>query len=787
MTTPLLHAQLDYPLPREVAVGRGTALFASGWCFCPDAEIRSLALIVDGQTQPLMAYGMSRRDILQAYHRGRDARAAARSPADSFGDPALRSVRSGFWGFAQLFPRSDHSCRTLGLRAELEDGSVASVELASVREVSRTNRVELTRRWSSPERRVAICMATHDPAPDLLTRQLESIRNQTHPGWVCIISDDCSRAERFSFLRQAIGDDPRFVITRSERRLGFYGNFERVLSLVPADADYVALADQDDDWHPDKLETLLAEIGGAQLVYSDARIVAASGELVATTYWSRRRNNHSSLTSLLLTNSVTGAASMFRRELLDYALPFPPAQFAHFHDHWIALTALALGEIAFVERPLYDYVQHGEASLGHAAAARARPQRGRWWRRSSRERLGQWREQYFGDVCRLMQFATVLRMRCAERLAPAKRAVLERFMRAEHSFPSLAAVAVRGTRELVGQPATLGAEWLVSRAFAWRRLVALTNRPWLPERARLGATPPRELLREHKRDGLRGTAPAVLAEKIGPLDLIVRDDVPRRVNVLIPTIDLEHFFGGYIAKLNLARRLGERGIRVRIITVDPVEPLPHLWTQRLESYSGLAGVFDLLEVEFGHEEPWIEISPSDRFIATTWWTAHIAHSALDQVHGNSFLYLIQEYEPFTFPMGSYAALARASYGLPHHALFSTELLRDYFRRHRIGVYSAGAAAGDAMSIAFENAITPIEPPTAEVLTGRRTRRMLFYARPEPHAARNMFELGILAIRRAIADDCLTANWELNGIGTVRSESRIPLGGGRELRLLPRSE
>ena len=47
------------------------------------------------------------------------------------------------------------------------------------------------------------------------------------------------------------------------------------------------MADQDDFWHPDKLETLLAAIGDAQLVYSDARIVDPDGELIADTYWSR--------------------------------------------------------------------------------------------------------------------------------------------------------------------------------------------------------------------------------------------------------------------------------------------------------------------------------------------------------------------------------------------------------------------------------------------------------------------------------------------------------------------
>ena len=87
----------------------------------------------------------------------------------------------------------------------------------------------------------------------------------------------------------------------------------------------------------------------------------------------------------------------------------------------------------------------------------------------------------------------------------------------------------------------------------------------------------------------------------------------------------------------------------------------------------------------------------DTFVATTWWTAHIAHAAVTASGRERFLYLIQEYEPFTFPMGSYAALAAGSYGLPHTALFSTELLRGYFRAHGIGVYADGDEAGDRAS------------------------------------------------------------------------------------------
>jgi hypothetical protein len=260
------------------------------------------------------------------------------------------------------------------------------------------------------------------------------------------------------------------------------------------------------------------------------------------------------------------------------------------------------------------------------------------------------------------------------------------------------------------------------------------------------------------------------------------------VNLLIPTIDLDHFFGGYIAKFNLASALAERGLRVRLVTVDPVAPLPRSWQRTLESYSGLDGFFERVEVEFGRESQGLEVSRSDRFIATTWWTAHIAGEALRSLGGDSqrFLYLIQEYEPFTFPMGTYAALAAESYNLPHNALFSSELLRDYFRRHGIGVYAGGDASGDEASRSFENAITALPPPDAAEFARRDARKLLFYARPEPHAARNMFELAVLGLGRAVDEGAFAGGWELNGIGSLEAGRRIEIRDGVALKLLPRT-
>jgi glycosyltransferase involved in cell wall biosynthesis len=708
-----------------------------------------------------MAHGMPRLDLLRA--------------AD-----VATSYRAGFWGLAQIAAGGD-TCE-LALRARFQDGREVVSELARIVIAGEPEPVP-------GEPLVAICMATFEPPLELFRRQVDSIRAQTLSDWVCVVSDDCSDPARFAQIEEVLAGDPRFVLSRSDRRRGFYHNFERALSLAPAGARYVAMADQDDVWHPDKLATLVAAIGDARLIYSDQRIISEAGDLIAETYWGQRGNNHSSMLSLLVANSVTGAASLFPRDLLDDALPFPPAQFAHFHDHWIALTALALGEIRFVDRPLYDYVQHGQATLGHAAANRMTGIRDRLSsaRRGPRERIRLWRMHYFVDVCRLIQYATVLRLRCGHRMSARKRRALDRFVRADRSLLPVAGLAVRGARELVrGRPETLGAEWMLAYAFAWRRALSATVREQPQRGLRLDAVPPPVL---DPRPGARAPGDPDLravAEKIAPLRLAVSDDAPRRINILIPTIDLQHFFGGYIAKLNLARRLAERGLRMRIVTVDPVGALPRSWARDVESYSGLAGVFDAVEVAFGRESQGLEVSRDDTFVATTWWTAHIARAALRSVAADRFLYLIQEYEPFTFPMGSHAALASESYGFPHRALFSSELLRDYFRRHGIGVYADGAVEGDRASAAFENAITTVDPPTAGELTARRPRRLLFYARPEPHAARNMFELGVLALSQALERGAFARDWSLHGIGTVRSGRRLHLGGGDWMDLLPRS-
>jgi glycosyltransferase involved in cell wall biosynthesis len=326
---------------------------------------------------------------------------------------------------------------------------------------------------------VAVCMATFDPDPALLERQISSLREQTHEAWLCLISDDGSSAERFERLRALTAEDSRFALSRSEERLGFYLNFERALEMVPQEAAFVALADQDDRWYPEKLDALLAARGDAQLVYSDMRIVDETGRVSADTFWRSRRNNHTNLASLLLANTVTGAASLFPRRLLDLALPFPPPVGDPFHDQWIASVALATGEIAYLDKPLYDYVQHSDAARGHDAAMRewdpGRLLSPRHPRQSLRQVAAHGQRSYETNVRRIALSAQTIEERAAGALEPRKARAVRRVARLG-GLGSAAWLALRSLRRLAGRNETMGIELSLLTAIVWHRLAVARAR-----------------------------------------------------------------------------------------------------------------------------------------------------------------------------------------------------------------------------------------------------------------------------------------------------------------------
>jgi hypothetical protein len=211
------------------------------------------------------------------------------------------------------------------------------------------------------------------------------------------------------------------------------------------------------------------------------RIRDEHGTLLSETYWILRRNCWNDIASMLVANTVTGAASMFERSLLDDALPFPPPIGDPYHDHWLALCALALGELAYVDRPTYERTRHLEsvtAGTRHAETLRAMREGGdaapeRPARRSLRERLTQgagWRAVYFHRWLQLVAFARILLMRGGGRIEPAKARVLRRAIAAEHSLPAAAWLGLRSLRPLAGRDETMGRERVLLGGVLWSRL-----------------------------------------------------------------------------------------------------------------------------------------------------------------------------------------------------------------------------------------------------------------------------------------------------------------------------
>jgi len=623
---------------------------------------------------------------------------------------------------------------------------------------------------------IVICMATYNPKLDLFADQIKSIVSQTHKNWICIINDDCSENEIYEDMKKLVSNDNRFLVYRNASNLGFYHNFEKCLMKVPKNADLVGFADQDDHWHRDKLSTLLNEFDeDTTLVYSDMNIVNTKGELISNTYWTTRSNNYENLDLLIFANTITGAASLFKRELLDVALPFPERVGDSYHDWWIGCVALANGKLKYIDKPLYEYHQHAGNVLGHFT--KKAPS---FWKYLLSAKLSRimWENYaiFLNDFIRIVLVANTLRERCIS-VSSNKQKIINEFADYQQSINKLMLRYIKS--KFRRKTITLGAEGRLLQSYLVTKFYTKYRNA---KERKVNLQSIREVMDVEDVSSIIYN----VQQKIAPIKCKVLENAKKRINIIIPIIDFTYFFGGYITKFNLAQQLSLAGNDVRLIIADWCEFNPTLWKKEISHYPGLEKFFDKVEISyaFDRSKP-IEFSKEDVLVATTWWTAHIANDLLKYLNRKYFVYLIQEYEPFTFPHGTFFALAQQSYEFPHKAIFSTEFLRDFFRQSKIGVFDKDLKSGEENSFSFENAITELNVDKES--RNRKTKKVLFYFRPEQHASRNMFEIGVLALSNAIRNGCFDSKkWEFYGIGSVKPVKNIELPNNLELKIIPRT-
>ena len=198
---------------------------------------------------------------------------------------------------------------------------------------------------------ISVCIATFN-GEKYIQKQLDSILSQLGNDDEVIVSDDGSSDNTVERIRQY--KDERIKIFINKGSKGHTYNFEN--ALRQASGDYIFFSDQDDVWLPNKVEVLSSLLHKYSAVFSDAFVVDADLNIIYKSFF-EQRNAGSGVVKNFFKNTYFGFGMAFRRELLQYALPFP-RQNEMGHDMILGFIADMKKSICFCNESLTLYRRH---------------------------------------------------------------------------------------------------------------------------------------------------------------------------------------------------------------------------------------------------------------------------------------------------------------------------------------------------------------------------------------------------------------------------------------------
>jgi hypothetical protein len=249
----------------------------------------------------------------------------------------------------------------------------------------------------------------------------------------------------------------------------------------------------------------------------------------------------------------------------------------------------------------------------------------------------------------------------------------------------------------------------------------------------------------------------------------------QRLNLVVPSINPEHYFGGIHTAVQVFHELAAQFPSVRIIASDSrprpeaLARFPGFVPTELGDDPDHAKQIVAANDRYGRS---LAVSPGDVFLATAWWTALLAQRAAafrdGSDDGGAIAYLVQDFEPGFYAWSSRHALALASYRPERDfAIFNTGLLHRYFVEQGFDYGGRSIAFEPTLNAGLRAALdAQVRQP------GRRERTILFYARPG--TPRNAFELGCEALRDWRASFPGASDWRVLGLGEL--ESDVDVGG-----------
>ncbi|SFE41522.1 rhamnosyltransferase WsaF family glycosyltransferase [Roseivivax sediminis] len=645
---------------------------------------------------------------------------------------------------------------------------------------------------------IFVVMAVFRPDAQHLEAQLASIAAQRDaaPHLVAVIADAVSgtlvteTADRVGLPVSLVPSDEELDAVRAFEA-GLLDVVDRAQTMD--EEPLIALSDQDDIWHADRLSRGISALRDKhlQLVHSDARLVAGDGttEIAPSMFRFERRKRKPGLRGLLYRNNITGMTLLMRLRVAQLAVPFPPQSGVHFyHDLWLGLIAAATGGIGYIDAPLVDYRQHGKNAIGavdrQAGWLRGKPAGDKrrlpdkmWLRREAAayalaRYLAQSTHNRIVDavadgnlpvgIAHLRPLRPYLRrtfgagvhLLDAARLAATGHLALARI--ATGFWITSVGRTVWTLREALGPGRSLAIERFDERLFS----LSPGQRPRAPQSVK----PPKISPHNHEGQIDPRKSPRWSPDLTAPEPAFV---------VLVPTLNPSEIFAGIVTALDFGLGLAERGARVRFVATDlPVSSNAasrSFVAKRLSAAARAAGAGDRISIHCGVQSTTIPAHPGDVFLATAWWSAHLAETlirrnGLDQ---SRFFYLIQDYEPNFYAWGMEYADAVASYGFDFEPIFNTTLLRDYFAER-------GWDFANPSALAFQPSIDVARYARSPRTGGGTPRRLALYGRPE--VARNMYGTAVEALARFVrARDLGPDDIQLVSIGLPHAPLKMPNG------------
>ena len=199
---------------------------------------------------------------------------------------------------------------------------------------------------------ISVCVAALNGA-NYIREQISSVLPQLGENDEIVVSDDGSTDDTIAILESF--KDQRIKLLVNEGKHGFIWNFEN--ALKEAKGDIIFLCDQDDIWKPDKVKVVLSALKDHDIVLHDAEIIDKDGVKTGILYSDGLHKREGFWSNLWKTRWL-GCCMAFRRNVLEYALPFP----IHIvgHDGWISVVGLAKFDYYYIPDVLMWYRRHGD-------------------------------------------------------------------------------------------------------------------------------------------------------------------------------------------------------------------------------------------------------------------------------------------------------------------------------------------------------------------------------------------------------------------------------------------